>query len=193
MTSWPPCAIFWAANIPAGPAPTTKTVFTRVPPALRSIKSSIGITQRRSRNELNCGQFSLLSLRDFADGYITIKRLKGSLNTTHPLFKADEPLLDVRRAVAAWLKEIPKGGLLFPITRQHFHRLFQGYCKEAGIPKPLPHPHTLKHSVAMELVKKVGIQDLRQFIGHKSLNSTGMYLRVSNQEASAAVAKAMDF
>ncbi len=118
---------------------------------------------------------------------------QGSLKTTHPLFKADEPLLDEKRAVAAWLKEIPKGGLLFPITRQHFHRLFQGYCKEAGIPKPLAHPHTLKHSVAMELVRKVGIEELRQYIGHKSLNSTGQYLKVSDQQACQAVAAAMDF
>src|SRR5579864_856121 len=27
ITWWPACAIFCAANIPAGPAPTTKTVF----------------------------------------------------------------------------------------------------------------------------------------------------------------------
>ena len=50
-----------------------------------------------------------------------------------------------------------------------------GLLQRGSIPRPLPHPHTLKHSVAMELVKKVGIQDLRQFIRHKSLNSTGMY------------------
>src|SRR5437879_2658745 len=29
MTSCPPCAIFCAANIPAGPAPTTNTVLTQ--------------------------------------------------------------------------------------------------------------------------------------------------------------------
>ncbi len=145
------------------------------------------------RHGLRASEVCALTTRDFADGYITIKRLKGSLKTTHPLFKADEPLLDEKRAVAAWLKEIPKGGLLFPITRQHFHRLFQGYCKEAGIPKPLAHPHTLKHSVAMELVRKVGIEELRQYIGHKSLNSTGQYLKVSDQQACQAVAAAMDF
>jgi hypothetical protein len=45
----------------------------------------------------------------------------------------------------------------------------------------------------MELVKSIGIEDLRQYIGHKSLNSTGQYLKVSDQTASAAVAKAMNF
>jgi integrase len=145
------------------------------------------------RHGLRASEVCGLTTRHFADGYVTVKRLKGSLKTVHPLFTNGNELLDEKTAVTAWLKNMPKSGLLFPITRQHFHRLFQGYCKVAGIPKPLAHPHTLKHSVAMELVRKVGIEELRQYIGHKSLNSTGQYLRVSDQQACQAVAAAMDF
>jgi integrase len=145
------------------------------------------------RHGLRASEVCGLTTREFADGFLTIKRLKGSLKTTHPLFRSDNPLLDEKRAVTAWLKDVPKGGRLFNMSRQHFHRLFQAYCVQAGIPRHLAHPHILKHSVAMELVKSIGIEDLRQYIGHKSLSSTGQYLKVSDQTASAAVAKAMNF
>lgn len=145
------------------------------------------------RHGLRASEVCGLTTRNFADEFITIRRLKGSLKTTHPLFESENSLLNEKRAVAEWLKNIPKGARLFPITRQHFHRLFQGYCKQAGIPSPLAHPHVAKHSIAMELVHKVGIEELRQFIGHKSLNSTGQYLKVSDQQACEAVAAAMNF
>jgi type 1 fimbriae regulatory protein FimE len=145
------------------------------------------------RHGLRASEVCGLTTRHFADGYITVRRLKGSLKTTHPLFSSDNPLLDEKAAVTEWLKTVPKGGQLFGITRQHFHRLFQAYCKAAGIPKPLAHPHVAKHSIAMELVRKVGIEELRQFIGHKSLASTGQYLRVNDQQACQAVVEAMKF
>lgn len=145
------------------------------------------------RHGLRASEVCGLTTRNFADGFITIRRLKGSLKTTHPLFESDNPLLNEKAGVTEWLKGVPKGERLFPITRQHFHRLFQGYCKAAGIPRPLAHPHIAKHSIAMELVHKVGIEELRQFIGHKSLSSTGQYLRVNDQRACLAVAAAMEY
>ena len=145
------------------------------------------------KHGLRASEVCSLTTRDFADGFVTIRRLKGSLKTTQPLLPSDNPLWNEKSAVSEWLKGVPKGDRLFPITRQHFHRQFQAYCVQAGIPKPLAHPHTLKHSIAMELVKRVGIEELRQYVGHKSLNSTGMYLRISDQEACRAVARAMDF
>lgn len=145
------------------------------------------------RHGLRASEVCNLTTKNFSDGFLSIKRLKGSLKTVHPLFESDNPLLDEKAAVSAWLQNIPRGGQLFGITRQHFHRLFQGYCKAAGIPKPLAHPHVAKHSIAMELVHRVGIEQLRQFIGHKSLASTGAYLRVNDQQACEAVAAAMNF
>jgi len=122
---------------------------------------------------------------------LTIQRLKGSLKTTQPLFESDDSLLNEKQAISEWLKVLPKGAPLFDITRQHFHRLFQTYCKAAAIPKHLAHPHSLKHSVAMHVIRKAGIENTRQFLGHKSLSSTGAYLRVNDQEASAAVLAAL--
>src|SRR6267154_1306480 len=73
-----------------------------------------------------------LTTNNFADGFITVARLKGSLKTTHPLFSHANPLLDERTAVTDYLKTLHKGQRLCPMTRQHFHRLFKTYCAEAG-------------------------------------------------------------
>jgi integrase len=140
---------------------------------------------------LRASEICGLTTRNFADGFLTIQRLKGSLKTTQPLFESDDPILNEKQSISEWLKTVAKGEPLFGITRQHFHRQFQAHCKAAGIPKHLAHPHSLKHSVAMHTIKKAGVECVKQFLGHKSLSSTGAYLRVNDQEASAAVAAAL--
>lgn len=155
------------------------------------------------RHGARASEVCSLHTRHFSDGYITVKRLKGSEKTSQPLFRSDNPLLDELTAVTAYLKTIPRGYLFAArqtsttvsphLSRQAFHALFQTHCATAGIPKHLRHPHAMKHSIAMELVKKIAITELQTFLGHKSLSSTGQYLKVSQQQACEAVAAAMSF
>jgi type 1 fimbriae regulatory protein FimB len=157
------------------------------------------------RHGLRASEVCTLTTKNFSDGFITVKRLKGSLKTAQPLFSSDNPLLDELTAVTAYLASLPKGQKqLFParqtsttvaasISRQAFHSLYKTYGHAAGIPSHLSHPHSAKHSICMELVSRIGISELQTFVGHKSLNSTGMYLKVSQQQACDAVAKAMNF
>ena len=57
---------------------------------------------------------------------------------------------------------------------------------------PLAHPHSLKHSIARHSIKNgVGIEGLKTYLGHKTLSSTGMYLRIDDTEASAAIVAAL--
>src|ERR1051326_7231263 len=67
ITSWPPCAIFCAANIPAGPAPTTKTVFKRVLPRYTGTRFEQA-SPSPAEMSFKCEQLPLLSLtiRDHA-------------------------------------------------------------------------------------------------------------------------------
>jgi hypothetical protein len=39
----------------------------------------------------------------------------------------------------------------------------------------------------MQTIKTAGIENVRQYLGHKSIASTGSYLRVNDEQASAAV------
>jgi len=132
-----------------------------------------------------------LTKAHFRDGHITVKRLKGSLKTTQTLVSNPvEPLLDEKSAVEKFLRLLGPKDRLFPITRFGFNYIIKRHCRTAGIPAHKAHAHSLKHTCAMTAIRK-GVENARQYLGHKSLNSTGAYLRVSDEQASAAFAEAV--
>ena len=119
---------------------------------------------------------------DVQDGYITVQRGKKSLKTTQPLIRHEDPLLDEHSAFFDLTLKMESNQRLFNLGRKHFWRLFQGYCKIAGIPRHKAHPHVLKHSIAMQTIQSMGVEYVRQLLGHRSLASTGEYLRVSDEQ-----------
>ncbi len=129
---------------------------------------------------------------DIRDGFLTVARLKGSMRTTQPLVQDENKLLDELRGVSEYLPGLHGNQRLFPITRRQFGRLFVGYGSAAGIPRHLCHPHILKHSIAMQTIQSAGIENVRQYLGHKSISSTGAYLKVSDQDAAAAIRHALE-
>jgi type 1 fimbriae regulatory protein FimB len=121
------------------------------------------------------------------DGHITVQRLKGSLKTVQPLVSHDNPLLSEREALEQAVSGVPAKAKVFDLSRVQFWRLMQQHGKTAGIPAHKLHPHVLKHSRAMLAIQEAGIENVRQYLGHKSIASTGAYLRVNDEQASAAV------
>jgi type 1 fimbriae regulatory protein FimB len=124
---------------------------------------------------------------DVPDRYLSVSRLKGSLHTDQPLIECMDPLFSEVPAVFEYARSFAGNQRLFSITRQHFWRLFQRYAEEAGIPSHKRHPHVLKHTTGMYFVDKIALNKLQRWIGHKSLSSTGEYLKVSDEDAGAAV------
>jgi type 1 fimbriae regulatory protein FimB len=120
------------------------------------------------------------------DGFIDVPRLKGSMRTIQPLVKSNDPLLDERTVLTAYMAG--KTGRLFDIGRAQFFNIFRKHCVTAGIPAHLRHPHILKHSTAMHNIRQAGIENVRVYCGHKSIASTGAYLAVDDSAASAAMA-----
>lgn len=137
---------------------------------------------------LRASEVVALQRDDIADGHITVARLKGSLRTVQPLVRDENPLLDEHPALFAFAHGKQR---LFPIHRQHFWRLMQRYASAAGIPERLRHPHILKHTIALQTIRTAGIENVRQYLGHKSMSSTGAYLKKSDAEASAAIGEAL--
>jgi site-specific recombinase XerD len=125
-----------------------------------------------------------------ADGHITVVRLKGSNRTCQPLVGSSDPLLDEARGLFDYTVGMHSNQKLFPISRVQFYRLFHRYALAAGIAKRNAHPHILKHSIAMQSIGSAGIENVRQYLGHKSLSSTGAYLKVDDSTASARVTAA---
>ena len=132
-----------------------------------------------------------LTKENIKDGYISVQRLKGSLKTVQPYVKHPDPELDESEPLRNLYKELKPGERLFPWTRNGMHKMMQRAGKRAGIPEHKLHFHALKHSCAMVSIDKIGIQRVRQYLGHKSISSTGEYLKESDESASKAFAGVM--
>jgi integrase len=132
-----------------------------------------------------------LTANSFHDGFITVQRLKGSERTTHPLIEDADPLFSERQAIFDYVAPMLPNQKLFPISRVQFFRLFQRYATLAGVAAHKRHPHVLKHTICMESIENAGIENVRKYVGHKSMSSTGAYLQVSDERASSAVQRAL--
>jgi site-specific recombinase XerD len=138
---------------------------------------------------------------DLKEGWISIRRLKGSLQTVQPLYPhRGKPLLDETVALRAWLRERPNDGsdYLFcsqkggRIDRTQFFRVFQAVATAAGISSEKRHPHVLKHSLASHLVAgNVNLALIRQALGHRSITSTMQYVGTSDGQAAEAAQAAL--
>jgi integrase len=142
-----------------------------------------------------------LSDIDLKVGSISIRRLKGSMQTVQPLYAhRGQPLLDELSALRAWLRERRSDGSDFLFTSQkggkldrtQFFRLFQAIAETAGLPFEKRHPHVLKHSLASHLVAgNVNLALIRQALGHRSINSTMQYIGTSDGQAAEAAHAAL--
>jgi integrase/recombinase XerD len=129
-----------------------------------------------------------LTKEDIQDGYVSVQRLKGSLKTIQPYVRHPDPILNEAEGLTKLFGTLKRKERLFPMTRDGVAKLIQRAGARAGLPRHKLHPHALKHSCAMLTIKRAGIEHLRQYLGHKSIKSTGAYLRVNDEEASAAIA-----
>jgi type 1 fimbriae regulatory protein FimB len=138
---------------------------------------------------MRASEVTALRGTDIRDGEITIRRLKGSLKSTHPLVSDTDPLYDEKSILERLAADNP--GVLFPIHRTTFWRFFQGYQAAAGIKQGQAHPHILKHSIAMHS-RKAGIEMVQTYLGHKNINNTRVYWTISDEEAATAIARVRD-
>jgi integrase len=127
---------------------------------------------------------------DVQDGYIIVQRLKRSALTTQPLMEDPDPLFNERAGMFDFVQFMTRDERIFPVSRIQFYRLFRRYANQAGIPRHKQHPHVLKHSIAMQTIHSAGIENVRQWLGHRSMASTGEYLKVSDEQSATAIKEA---
>ncbi len=76
------------------------------------------------------------------------------------------------------------------LTPMHVWRIFRNIYKVSGIEQHAS-PHTLRHSFATHLAENdVDLETIREFLGHESLATTGIYLRMSMQHKKRAYDRA---
>ena len=155
------------------------------------------------RHGLRASEIVSLKLADvdLKAGSISIRRLKGSLQTIQPLYQhRGQPLLNEVFALRAWLRRRSADGSDFLFTsqkggklgREQFFRVFQKVAEAAGLAPNKRHPHVLKHSLASHLIAgNVNLALVRQALGHRSINSTMQYVGTSDGQAAEAAQKAL--
>jgi integrase/recombinase XerD len=141
-----------------------------------------------------------LSDIDFRNEQIQIHRLKGSLDSTQTLLKfKGNPLFNEVAVLKEWLAvRTPDAGdyafnsqKALQLHRVSIYKIFKAIARKAGLGETLQHPHVLKHTAAMLLVKQgANAYMIRQHLGHRSFDSTLAYVNPTDSEASAVATKA---
>ena len=108
-----------------------------------------------------------------------------------PTIKIIQEWLDIRPTwngndyVFTNIKGTTRPGEIRPLTSKYYNQLFNKLAKATGITLrdgSIPHPHTLRHSRAMELYDAVqDIELLQKLLGHKNISTTQIYAQVRDE------------
>ncbi len=124
---------------------------------------------------------------DYRTGDVTMAVLKRHHPHKKKMRKMVPVPLQAVKKLARYLAQYPEmKGKAFSVDRSNFFGIFKKLTLECGLPKTLAHPHVLRHTRAMELVRAgVPLTIVQQILGHANLNTTAVYLQFSGQEAKA--------
>lgn len=124
----------------------------------------------------------------FEDATLHIRRAKGGVTGSHPLRGDEKRALRAlqRQAKGTWVFETERGG---PFTTAGFASLIERAGEEAKVGFKV-HPHMLRHSAGYAAINAdVGVRDLQDFLGHKSINSTTRYAALASGRFRSIVEK----
>lgn len=129
--------------------------------------------------------------REIRNGMITIRRLKGSKTTTHPLVGHANSLLNERAAVEKLALITPENGQLFKLDRTTAWRHLQRAGRAAGIRLSAAHIRGMKHTLGTLAAEKTPVKKLQLHMGHANPKSTLAYYDVTPEQAAESVEKAL--
>lgn len=105
--------------------------------------------------------------------------IKGKGNFVRTVYFSPRCLKSIKDYLA--VKKEDDSLLLFPITARGVQFIIKKRGEEAGFEGI--HPHCLRHSFAVHLLKSgMNMYYLQQFMGHRALSSTSHYLHTTSRE-----------
>ena len=142
---------------------------------------------------LRVGEVRAIKVTDLHAQLIEIKipRLKGGISRTYSISLEDMKLLkrwlkirrDLPNAEGNVFLFITNRSLNGPISQINIQKAHEQYCKLAGIEKTKSHPHVWRHSCAIKLLESgKDIFFIKSYLGHKSLQSSLVYLEIMPPE-----------
>jgi integrase/recombinase XerD len=142
---------------------------------------------------LRASEVATLTIDDVRNGRIRCNRGKGSQSTVEELRENQNPLLDEKMALAAWLRERGEADgsvMLFTsrqgsgLTRQQVYNLFRKCAELIGLEAGRYNPHVLKHSYASHLLRNgADLAFVQKSLGHSHISTTTAYTHVTTTEA----------
>ena len=114
---------------------------------------------------------------------ITMIRGKGGASGRHPLTAEELELLAPYLSGDATTRTVR----LFGIKRGMLYKLVRDLTESIGLPQSKQSPHCLRHTCIKRALRNgAKLEEVQKFVGHKSLSSTGVYAKCSEEEASTA-------
>lgn len=137
---------------------------------------------------LRVEEVSLLAATDIKiwerSGEVLVRDGKGSKE------RAVRLNLIARNSIASWLDLKPDTETLFDLTTRTLERIVKEIGQRISIPDLTP--HWLRYTAAKRLEQTGStIEEIRDFLGHNSIETTRRYLRSSMEQMQAAVDRAM--
>lgn len=84
------------------------------------------------------------------------------------------------------IKGSTRPGKIRPLNQKYYNQLFNKLAEISGVKMKdgsNPHPHTLRHSRAMEIYDSIGnIEILKKLLGHKNISTTQIYAQVRDEK-----------
>ena len=104
----------------------------------------------------------------------------------------------LRRSSANYFRSVP-GELLFPnyrggpMSARGCAKDIERWCRRYGVRPEAAHPHGLRHRFALDFLARSGkdIALLQTLMGHESIETTSVYLKMSSEEVRKAFEDAM--
>jgi integrase len=127
---------------------------------------------------------------NFADGFVSYKRGKGSEPCRQRLVESKDALLDETKVVVDFLREMQPKQRLYPRTRWTYWRHLVKIARVAGLPRHKAKTTVLKHTICTHLAEKFGLPATQRRAGHVNGASTLRYTKMREDQVDELIAQA---
>ena len=139
-------------------------------------------TGARLSEVLNLNYDNDIDFRNAEIRLITLKRHNPNKRNQYRIIPVPATLI---AEISRYVAEFPDmRKTIFSVHRSNFFKVFKRHSISVNIPEDLAHPHILRHTRAIELLRAgVPVTIVQAMLGLSSLTTTAIYLRISGQEA----------
>jgi integrase len=128
-----------------------------------------------------------LTRENVQGNYLVFDRLKGSDPCEQELVEHENPLLSERQPVIELALNTPYREPLFKMHRSTYFRHVQRYARQVGVPSTSARTTVLKHTLGTLMIENTPINKVQRRMGHKSISSTGKYMKAREADVDSLI------